>query len=206
MYPFKQVTTCPPPVNFQLIVQHNRVIPPNPNMPSLADRFSEYQRLIQLNQTESDVSQMTLEELGQERVGFGDAKKGMTYEEAFKDLRWTQYILRRYEKYETPSHLRFVKYVEMQLASQAKDSKQKPKNKTPEKPACSNVKELKTLPVDPADEWNELEEASSPLLLMEEIQDMRQSNQNLHNRMNNVEGMMEEIVQHLRHMNVKTET
>lgn len=169
-------------------------------MPPLADRFSEYQRLAQVNQTEEDLSHVTLSELSQERVGFGDAKKGQTFEEAFKDTRWTQFILRRYEKYGTPSHLRFVKFAELKLAAEI------PKNKKDTKPKSSNEEVKKETLVEPTDEWDELEEASSPLLLMEEIQDMRQANQNLHNRMGHLESMVEEMVKHLRQMSVKSES
>lgn len=99
----------------------------------------------------------------------------------------------------------FVQYVRLRLKDvqvKTKTSNQSPK-----------PKENKSMPPVPQEVWEDVmpTDGSDPADLMhlpfiqEEMQDLRQSNQHLSNRMGQIEMMMHEMLEHMKKMQVKSE-
>ena len=151
-------------------------------------------------QVPEEADPMTLEELASEKITCGESKKGMTYAQAFEDAQWTEFILNRFETSDKPEHMMFVQYVRLKL--QNAPVKTKGYNQT------EKMKETKGGPPVPPEVWEEVmpTDGSDPADLMnlsfvqEEMQDLRQSNQHLSNRMGQVEMMMQEMLEHMRKM------
>lgn len=167
---------------------------------SLADRFAAHRKQVGKEQQEEDLEGATLSELSKERVSFGEAKNGQTFEQAFQDAQWTQFILRRFEKSQTTSHRRFIRFVELKLATS--DGPSIPQGKKPSKAKETDTKEM-CPPVETEDSEWEMDHLSTPV--MEEMQDLRTANQQLTRRMANVETLMQEMMKALQNMSVKEE-
>eukprot|EP00435_Cladocopium_sp_Y103_P009090 s488_g2.t1 len=166
--------------------------------------FKEFSKSQKTQIDKEVVSTMTLKELAGEKVTFGDAKKGQTVAQAFEDQKWTEFIVNRFEDSKKPEHMMFIQYIRLRLEEDKKNPIKSSKP-MPTKPAT------KEMPPVPQDVWEELEhvEGSSEAemhmsFVQEEMQDLRQSNQSLSNRMGQVE-MMHEILEHMRKMQVKSE-
>ena len=65
--------------------------------------------------TLEQVNQMTLEDLSRETIQFGQAKKGLSFLEAFKDHSWADWFISHYEKSDKPQHRKFIRFVELTL-------------------------------------------------------------------------------------------
>ena len=174
-------------------------------MPTLAQQLRAFNKSQKEQISKEVVKTMTLAELANEKITFGESKKGMTYAKAFEDVQWTEFIVNRFENSDKPEHMMYVQYVRLRLESMPSSTKG---DKTGIK-----EKEKKEMPPVPQEVWEELmpvdcTEASDLMnmpLVMDEMQDLRQSNQNLSNRMSQVETMMQEMLTYMRNMQVKTE-
>lgn len=80
--------------------------------------------------TLEQVNNMTLEELSQETIQFGQAKKGMSFIKAFQDHSWADWFVSHYEKSEKPQHRKFVRFVELTLDAEASADVQNQSRKT----------------------------------------------------------------------------
>lgn len=58
---------------------------------------------------------MTLSELEEEIVLFGEKHKGKKFSEAWKDQEWVGFMAARYSQSMNPQHQKFLKYVEMMV-------------------------------------------------------------------------------------------
>eukprot|EP00435_Cladocopium_sp_Y103_P044285 s2441_g12.t1 len=179
-------------------------------MTSLAQQFKEFSKS-QKKQVDREVlASMTLEELATEKVTFGESKKGLTFAQAFEDQKWTEFILNRFESSGKPEHMMYIQYIRLRL----KEEKSKVETKVGPKELKVNLTSPKNattgMPPIPQDVWEELEmenteDVSHLAFVQEEMQDLRQSNQSLSNRMGQVEMMMHEMLEHMRKLQVKTE-
>ena len=128
--------------------------------------------------------------------GLGESKKGCTFEQAFQDAQWTEFILNRFEKSTKPEHRMYVRFVELKLKEMSTGNlaiKTKNMKKMPETSQAEPV---------PFDVWEELQSMEGePIMeapmLKEEMADLRQTNQNLSNRMSQVETVMSELLEHV---------
>lgn len=73
-------------------------------MSSLASQFKAVCKNAKIEADKEVLSKMTLEELASEKVMFGEAKKGCTFEKAFQDTQWAEFILSKYENSKKPEH------------------------------------------------------------------------------------------------------
>lgn len=48
-------------------------------------------------------------------MAFGESKKGCTFEKAYQDTQWTEFILSKYENSKKPEHQMYVRFVELKL-------------------------------------------------------------------------------------------
>ena len=173
---------------------------------------SQFKQLQKQNQQRSQqvhreaVELMTLEDLSMEKIAFGEAKKGVLFKEAMKDTKWTEFFLSRYENSEKPEHMMFVKYVSLEMEKQCKEAP-KPKNST--KGYKSETPSTAMPVTTPMGDWHALEEEEFDWMhyaVKEEMKDLRGANQQLSLRMGQVENVMQEVLQHLRKLDmVKSE-
>eukprot|EP00438_Fugacium_kawagutii_P030271 Skav225201 [mRNA] locus=scaffold1041:1171:1551:- [translate_table: standard] len=66
---------------------------------------------------------MPLDTLKWNKIEFGRVKKGLSFEEAFKDQTWTQRIVSSYEHSPNPAHRMYVRYVECMIEEQPMGAK-----------------------------------------------------------------------------------
>lgn len=158
------------------------------------------------------IDHMTLAELEKELIQFGTAKMNLPFPEAFKDHRWTDWFVGSYETSTKPAHRKYVKYVEKRLDQEMLEERsqkgykehmeqiqqQKQKNK-----ATSSAGEETWDMIAPVDL---VEEAPEALLhLHEEMSYIRTENAQLRGRLGNMEMAIQELVQHIKGLSVKTE-
>eukprot|EP00435_Cladocopium_sp_Y103_P067663 s141_g30.t1 len=184
-------------------------------MSTLAAQFKDIAKA-QKKEINQEVNQsMTLQELETEKILFGEAKKGKTFAEAFKDTAWVEFILSRFETSGKSEHMMFIQYVKLRMADMTNDIKELPVKKPAEpKSGYKKPSTQSDVPPVPSDVWEELQiTEGDPMMsemlvpqLHDEMQDLRQSNMNLHNRVGQVEMVMQEILEHVRKMTVKQET
>ena len=129
-------------------------------MPTLAAQFKEIiqDKKKEINQEALEL--MTLQELENEKILFGESKKGMTYAEAFKDTNWVEFVLARFKKSGKSEHLMFIRYVKLRMAEMTKDKKEaalRPKESKSSNGYEATPNQPKEAPPVPFDVWEELQ-------------------------------------------------
>ena len=82
-------------------------------MSSLQQRLRAIQTPIEVEV--QDLSHLTLEELSQEKVSFGQKHLGQPYAEAWKDQEWVTFMVSRYGGSTKLEHRRFMKYIDLKV-------------------------------------------------------------------------------------------
>lgn len=173
---------------------------------SVSMRYKAYLKARAPEEATKPVEEMTLAELEKETIAFGEAMKGKSFPAAMADNGWTDFILSRYGNSEKPAHKKFVRYVNLKLDLEGFDEK--------EVKSASKKKSSKpsTIPVSPtmaeAVEWDSDEEFSKVLQnqeMEEEMGLLRQEQVNVGRRLNQMEHMMQEMLNHLQKLEVKSE-
>ena len=82
-------------------------------MSTLQDRLQAMQVPIEVEV--QDLSHLTLEELSQEKITFGQKYQGKPYAEAWKDQEWVSFMVKRYGSSTKLEHRRFLKYVDLKV-------------------------------------------------------------------------------------------
>ena len=174
-------------------------------------------RMQQLAQEEAQTTAQSLQTLPLDEmekliINFGEKHRGQTFGQAFADSKWAEWVVSTYSKSQKPEHVRFMQYVEKKLDSEAEvTSRTKtPKSgnsKTPQETRIkSNVKEAATV----LPEWDTISEPEMPsshvLDLQDQLSNMQQDQLNIHHRMSGLESAMQEVISHLKGLQVKTET
>eukprot|EP00438_Fugacium_kawagutii_P005439 Skav226195 [mRNA] locus=scaffold2212:160140:165589:- [translate_table: standard] len=96
-------------------------------MADLAARLKAVQTH-QETETEEDLTKLTLADLENEKITFGEAHAGQTYRQAWKDQEWVKFMTRRYGRSKKPAHRRFLRYVELQIEKMEAAQNQLPVN------------------------------------------------------------------------------
>ena len=143
------------------------------NMSTLAAQFKEMQKNSKKQADMEVLKSMTLEELATEKIMFAEAKRGVQFSKAFEDSQWTEFILNRFEESPKPEYRMFLTPI-------------------------------------PQDVWEELQTPGAepvmmdaPLLIQEEVEDLRSSNQHLFRRMGQIEMMMQEMMKVMQKMQIQ---
>ena len=167
---------------------------------------------------------MSLQDLSQETISFGNKKIGMKFEDAFTDGAWTDWFISHYEHSPKVAHRKYIRYVELRLnaeinaentettkrstttpkmtAAKSKPATAKPQVKKEKAPSVSSWN-----PVD-IEDLEESEEETTKFALMhleEEVVFMRQENRQLNDRLSGLEGVLQEVITHLKQQTVKEE-
>eukprot|EP00435_Cladocopium_sp_Y103_P029874 s473_g7.t1 len=165
------------------------------------------------------IQNMTLQELKGEKIGFGKAKMGMPFPEAFKDGPWTDWFVSTYEKSTKPAHQTYIRYVELRLNEEIKTDAwikkatkdQKPTIKSDAAKAAEEMaKAVETASWDEMSEPDVSQEFVIPgMTKLHQVEDQVSSlelqNLNMANRMTQVEMALQELLQHVRGLSVKSE-
>ena len=80
---------------------------------SLLDQF----QIFRAKNDGENLESLTLDQLAGQKIDFRKAKMNQTYEEAFQDLEWTNFMVSRYEKSDKPAHQKFLRYVKLRIQS-----------------------------------------------------------------------------------------
>lgn len=87
-------------------------------MASLLNRLKNLQEETPVVLT--DLSGLTLEELAKEKVSFGQKHMGDTYETAWEDQQWINFMVSKYGSSKVLSHRRLIRYVELKVEEHEK--------------------------------------------------------------------------------------
>eukprot|EP00435_Cladocopium_sp_Y103_P009793 s1357_g2.t1 len=109
-------------------------------MPSdLADRFAAVQSQKALQQQAQDVMKMSFEELGQQPILFGEAKKGQKFSEVVRaDPGYYKWFLTKWSASPKKEHQMFNQYLQLWIERQELEQGVQPKSPS-SRPAPSNV-------------------------------------------------------------------
>ena len=163
---------------------------------NLADRLGRLS--LQEKSTEGELEKimvMTLEELQEEKNAFGKTHVGKTFHEMTMETKYLTWFTETYRHSRKPEHVKLLRYVQLYLAMAeteppAASTTQvtlKPKAKAKMPPAKS------TMPIDLESEVGEDFESWDPIHEENHLMTLR-----LQDRMNQMEGVMQEVLAHLR--------
>ena len=160
----------------------------------------------------SKIRLIPLETLEKEKITFGQAKLGMPFTEVFQDAKWTDWFIRTYEKSGKPEHQMFVQYVTKRIDEGIIMEHRKGYQKT-SMTATSNSSQISK---DVTESWDQMTEPgmlqdfelpgiSKVQQMEEQVTNLSQENKNLSDRMAGMEMAMNELLQHVRNLSVKSE-
>ena len=172
----------------------------------------------------SNIKAMDLATLEQEVIAFGKAKLGVPFPIAFEDNSWTDWFIKTYEWSGKESHVKFITYVEKRLdqeahqeqaghpmaKTKAKATAKKSAAKPPTAAGRSSSEQSWTqIPQVQSDsDWDaelEMAQLTQQAEIEEKLIDMAHENHMLNQRMTGVEMALQELIQHVKGMSVKTE-
>eukprot|EP00434_Breviolum_minutum_P029213 symbB.v1.2.025839.t2/scaffold2536.1/size76742/5 len=194
---------------------------------SLASRIanSYFQTAEKDDQNKAEkLSQTPLTELARMKVAFGTAKKGLEFQEAFEDQKWTDWFISHYEKSTKYEHMAYVEYVKKQLDHMAANGGY-PSTTPQPKAKMTAAKTLSKPKAAPASEhsWTQIKsehgvesdtescleqfmeeptQGTAIALLEDRMVQVYHDNQALNTRMTHMENAMQEILNHVRQLSV----
>ena len=156
----------------------------------MSSLLAQFQNFRVKNEGES-IETLTMEQLAGMKIDFGKAKMNQTYEEAFQDLEWTNFMVSRYEHSDKPAHQRFLKYVKLRIQT-GQNTPVKCKNikkaEGLEAQKSSNTSVKMALPVgeDEESEWEQMSDRPVP--------------KEVESRLNRMEEALAQVISHLQQL------
>lgn len=186
-------------------------------MPSVSSKMKAYREQLQKGENSEEAMtryrQMSIEQLGMERIAFGQSKLNLPFQEAFKDDRWADWFTSAYEKSTKIAHRAYILYVERRLDMHLPaDMTANSNNTVPEKKSNpsthSEAAPSDWIPteteIDPSMEFEPISFA-----MMQDVEDrmtnLQESNFQLSSRMATLEMTMHEILNGVKALSVKAE-
>lgn len=183
-------------------------------MASVSQKLKSFRESQEKDNAKDEITKikaMSLEELAMEKIAFGRAKLGQSFETVFQDHQWTDWFVSTYEKSPKPAHQLFVHFVEKRLNQEALKNHKKGYPSTKD----NSKKSTETMAAE-VNSWDEISEPDfsqefeipgvSKINQMEDqVASLQMQNQNMTNRMTQVEMVLQEVLQHVRGLSVKTE-
>ena len=174
---------------------------------SLAQRFQKVKAVQKTEESILDLSRCTYDELQNCVVKFGKAKLGQPYHQVVhEDPSWVQWFVGQYTNSTKPAHMEFIKFVDMYVekmeANQGVGSEQNkkdvkkitPKSKsTAAKPQGSNSNVNLPVMDDSEDDWDPVMSSVNAQI----------ENQVLSGRMDQLEGVLQQVVMSLQQIQVQ---
>ena len=81
---------------------------------------------VQEQEVKNDLEYLTLADLENEVVSFGEAHLGQTYTQAWSDQEWVKFMTARYQKSTKESHMKFLRFVELKIEMMEAEMNQRP--------------------------------------------------------------------------------
>eukprot|EP00435_Cladocopium_sp_Y103_P008313 s4904_g2.t1 len=183
-------------------------------MASVAQKLSQYRASQKKDDVQAELERiktMPLEELANERISFGKTKVGQKFVDVFEDNQWTDWFVGTYEKSPKIQHQMFVQYVLKRLDQEIIEDKAAKKNAKSEK-----MKDYRATASAESDVWDQISETAPvsefemPNVMKvqqveEQVLNLSMENKNLASRLTNMEMAMQEVLQHVRRLSVKSE-
>ena len=172
---------------------------------NLAERFRRVMEVSQKSSEEPDFSKMTLEELGQSVITFGEAKKGQSYETVVKgDQSYVAWFTNKFANSPKYHHRRFLHYVQKFVEqAEAMQGTVQPKSRPAPKGPSQLMVHLpeEPTPIDVSDEeetalWDVIDGQRQQINQLESHQGQRIAN--LEMALNQIAGQLQELTQHLK--------
>ena len=189
------------------------------NPTSVVQKMKNHVMRVKESEEQSQVEntkKMTLEEMSKMKVSFGEKHRGSTFEMAFKDVKWAEWFVSTYWQSTKPEHVQFIQYVERQLDTDAlNDKRVDPKGymamtKGEPKPKSSAASEAAAEAAASLTEWDAVSVEDAPsshvVDLQEQVRNMQMDQQNVHQRISGVEMAIHELINHIKGLQVKTES
>lgn len=163
------------------------------------------------------VQSMSLEELSQEAIMFGKAHRGKPFPLVFDNFQpWVDWFVGTYESSTKPAHQKFIRYVELCLESEVPTVQHQQRAKAKALPkkgypaAAKSMAKSSENPAILAADWEEEEfemmsSHASMIDVQEELEHVRFENRQMSSRMAQLEMSMQEMIQHLQKLTVKSE-
>ena len=143
--------------------------------------------------TIEDVEKLTIAHLSEMKIDFGKSKMNKTYEEAFQDLEWTQFIVARYEESDKPEHRRYLQYVKLRLEEANQGQIPVPPKTKSDLKNVKSAARASTM-AKPVSEQEEEEDWERMSL---------QTQSEMESRMNRMEEALAQVISHLQKVNHK---
>ena len=200
-------------------IRSSIVVPTNSEMSSIQEQLKAFRESQQKSTDQYElikIQKMSLEELSAEKIAFGKAKMGQPFEKVFQDASWTDWFVQTYEKSPKPAHQLYIKYVEKRLNAEITEDIQKNKANTKGAKLIPKTAQGSEMTAAEVTSWDEISEPDltqefelpgiSKLNQVEDqVSSLHLQNQNLVNRMTQMEMTMQELLQHIRGLSVKAE-
>ena len=200
-------------------IRSSIVVPTNSEMSSIQEQLKAFRESQQKSTDQYElikIQKMSLEELSAEKIAFGKAKIGQPFEKVFQDAAWTDWFVQTYEKSPKPAHQLYIKYVEKRLNAEITEDIQKNKANTKGAKLIPKTAQGSEMTAAEVTSWDEISEPDltqefelpgiSKLNQVEDqVSSLHLQNQNLVNRMTQMEMTMQELLQHIRGLSVKAE-
>jgi len=172
----------------------------------LADRFRRVTNTAKekgQEQAIEEINRMTYTELSKETIAFGQAKVGQPFTEVIEDRRYVTWFVENYKTSQKPSHVKFIRFVQLYVEEQ--EMKPKPKVKSTPRPKKgaypSQVPNMaEEQPIDPNSEtdtesqddsmWEQISQPPRRAAINAEMNDMQ-------NRLLQMEELMQKVLHHL---------
>jgi hypothetical protein len=175
-------------------------------------QFRKNQHQEEAADTVVKIRMMPLDVLSREKIAFGKAKIGQLFPEVFKDAAWTDWFIRTYEKSTKPEHQLYVQYVTKRLDMEIKAEHTKGYHKE----SRAILADQKCQAPADSEVWDQLSEPgvftdfdmpgiNKVQQMEEQVANLNIENKNLASRMAGVEMALQEVLQHLKGLNVKSE-
>ena len=183
-------------------------------MSSLAQRMKARAQKASLEEDVQSLEafrKMPLSEMKQLTVDFGDKYRGQSYLKAFQDSRWAEWFVSTYTKSNKPAHQKFLIFVEKQLDAETGNCPSPDKmNPSGSKMIFSKTKTPVKVSPDPSlIEWDNVSEEEMPnshvMDLQEQMTNMQANHHNMHQRMWGIENAIQDLIAHIKGIQVKAE-
>ena len=147
--------------------------------------------------------QMTYTDLSKEKIAFGTAKLGQAFTEVIEDRRYVSWFVSNYQTSQKPSHVKFIRFVQLYVEREEMKPKAKAKSTPQPKGAARPYLDGLTAEETPIAHHSESESESQDDTMWEQIsQPPRRAHSNaemndMQSRILQIEDMMQQVLQHL---------
>eukprot|EP00435_Cladocopium_sp_Y103_P012399 s2062_g3.t1 len=177
------------------------------NMSSLSQRLRALQ--IPTTASQESLEHLTLAELSEETISFGQKHQGHTYLEAWEDQEWVQFMINRYQGSTKDAHRRFLRFIELKVEDMEKNqpvvprssqqggaSRLQAKSKAAPKTSAGPAP-ISLLDGDGEDDWDVASEMCDPVITGYATNQISENVAALQTRMLHMEDALGRVIKHI---------